>query len=184
MYLLEFLIGLFIGIVLITCLLMLISLLAADKRNRLVAVDNAGGTILSVMPEPERKPEAFFITRQEIAENTRKLENPDITVAEYSDQPQLPTTLKYKGKTYTMLYGTDKGVLMIVRIADSYADELAGKYPVIRRASFPNAPNWYCFPLEGTLENKEEVYRILFRARTFLNPKSGKTSAEPAGGTA
>jgi len=137
----------------------------------------------SAVPEkteatPEGETLTFFITRREIAENTRELNDPDISVKEYPLKPQLPTILKCKGRTYAMLYGTDKGVHMTVRIPDYYANDLGYKYRGVRQADFPHAPNWYCIPVEGAFKDKEEVYRILFEARIFLNlPKNEKVKS-------
>jgi len=171
MYFLEFITGSFIGILVVMCLALLFILSAMGKDKKPTLSESAEAV-------PEVGTISYFITRQEIIEDIRKLGNPDITIAEYSYQPQLPTTLKDKGRTYTMLYGTDKGVLMIVRIADDYADELAYKYPGVRRASFPHAPHWYCVPVEGAFTEKEEVFRIVSEARAFLDRKSEKNLTE------
>jgi len=166
MYFADFIMGSFIGIAVMTCLLMLVILLALRRKKRPVTVESESPAVL---PGSEKESVSFFITRREIAEDTRNLRNPDITVEERPDQPQLPTTLRYKGRTYAMLYGTDKGVLMTVRITDSCADKLSGKYPGIKPARFPKGPNWYRIPIEGAFSDKEEIYRILFEARVFLS---------------
>lgn len=186
MYLAEFIMGLFIGILIITCLFILIILLAADKKEESAPAESAITEIPYERPVLEGESITFFITRHEITEDTRKSGDTDITVTERPYQPQLPASLKYKGKTYAMLYGTDKGVLMIVKIDDGYADELASKYPGVRRASFPNAPNWYYVPVEGgAFKTKEEVYGIIFEARKFLasrlNNDAERQSEQAAG---
>ena len=110
----------------------------------------------------------FYITRQEIADDTKKMGITDITVVERPKQPQLPVSLKYKGKTYAMLYGTDKGVLMIARFDEEYAGELARIHPEICRAGFPRGANWYSLPVDGAFREKESVYRVLTAARFFV----------------
>jgi len=110
----------------------------------------------------------LVVTRKEIAADIIALGNPDLTVSERPQQPQLPMSLKYKGKTYAMLFGTDAGVLMIVRIDDVYADILSIKHPEICRSKFPKGRNWYFIPVDGAFKNKEEVYRVLEHAREFV----------------
>jgi len=116
----------------------------------------------------------FSITRKEIADDVREIENPDIAVVERLKQPQLPMSLKYKNKTYAMLYGTDEGVLMTVKISDDYAEELAETHSEICRACFPNGPNWYHIPIDGAFRDKESVYRVLTSARTFVKNTTKK----------
>lgn len=158
MYFLEFMAGALIGIAAAACLIMLILLLAKAEKP---AIAGAAATAAAANQVK------FSITRREIADDTRQSGDRDIAVREYPNQPQLPTTLKYRGRTYAMLYATDKGVLMTVRIADDHAEELSCLYPGVRRASFPRTSNWYCVPVEGAFAAKEDVYRILSEARAF-----------------
>ena len=174
MFYTEFMIGLYIGILFITCLLLIITVLSVSKRGNTAGVEVAEPEVerQMLLPPHEGETVTFFITRREIAEDARGSGNPDITVKEYPFQPQLPTILKYEGRTYAMLYATDRGVLIIARLTDAYAEELICKYPGVRRARFPRGANWYCVPVENAFTDKEEVYRILFEARAFLNLKS------------
>jgi len=118
----------------------------------------------------------FKITRKEIVEDTRAIDNPDIAILEHAE-PQMPVSLKRKGKTYAILYGTDRGVMMVIKLMDSYADKLAAKHPQIRRAKFPAGANWYYVPVDGAFENKESVYTVLNAAYGFVLVKYG-TEAE------
>jgi len=163
-------IGSYIGVLIITCLLLLMTVLSMSKSEKSAGADSGGQEaaeqLISLAAEGETV--TFLITRQEIAEDARRSGDPDITVSEHPCQPQLPTTLKYRDRTYAMLYATDRGVLIIARLTDGYADELICKYPGVRRAAFPRGANWYCVPVESAFTDKEEVYRILFEARAFL----------------
>lgn len=118
----------------------------------------------------------FIITRREIAEDTRNLKNPSITVSQPAS-PQFPTSLKWKGKTYAMLYASEMSVLMIVRISDEYANELSQTHPEVYRAVFPKGSNWYVVQIDGAFPNKESVYEVLTAARLFVqSSKPGKGS--------
>jgi len=121
----------------------------------------------------------FFVTRKEIAEDTRNIGDPDITVVERPKQPQLPASLKYRGKTYAMLHGTDDGLLMIVKIPDEYAELLGRTHPNICRANFPHGANWYYIPIDGAFWNKDSVYSVLTSARRFVAAKNGFAAAKP-----
>jgi len=172
-------IGLYIGMLAITCLLLLITVLPVSKRKKADEAVNAEPKVAPrlLLPPSGGETVTFFITRREIAEDTRGLGNPDLTIKEYPYQPQLPTILKCKDRTYAMLYATDRGVLIIARLTDAYAEELICKYPGVRRASFPRGANWYCVPVEKAFTDKEEVYRILFEARAFLNLRAERQVA-------
>ena len=114
----------------------------------------------------------FTITRKEIIEDTRSLGNPDIGIFERAE-PQMPASLKHKGKTYAILYGTDRGVMMVVKLSDAYADKLSVKHPQIRRAKFPAGANWYYVPVDGAFESKDAVYAVLNVSYGFVLVKYG-----------
>jgi len=175
-------IGLYIGILVITCLLVLITVLSVSGKEKAAEAESAGAEAVRplYLPVSEGETVTFFITRREIAEDARRLGDPDITVSEYPCQPQLPTTLKYRGRTYAMLYATDNGVLIIARLDNGYAEELVCKYPGIRHAAFPRGANWYCVPVGRAFTDKEEVYRILFEARAFLPAAGGRNEPAPS----
>jgi len=159
-YLIRFLIGLAIGAA-ITLLIILLTLWSRKKNNKtkLPAVVSPKMPVLAA---------TFSITRKEIADYILTLNNPDITIVERPRQPQLPMSLKYKGKTFAMLHGTDEGVLMIVRLSDDDAETLAPAHPEVCRASFPKGPNWYCVPVDGTFSDKESVCTVLANAYSFV----------------
>lgn len=113
----------------------------------------------------------LYITRKEIADHTRGLINPDISVVERPKQPQLPMSLKYKDKTYAMLHAIDTGVLMIVRIPAYYAASLSGKHPEICRTKFPKGADWYQLPADGAFSSKEAIYQLLATACKFVQNK-------------
>ncbi|MCL2371076.1 MAG: hypothetical protein FWC80_07620 [Firmicutes bacterium] len=117
----------------------------------------------------------FAITRKEIIEDTRSLGNPDIGIFERAE-PQMPASLKHKGKTYAILYGTDRGVMMVVKLSDAYADKLSVKHPQIRRAKFPAGANWYYVPVDGAFESKDAVYAVLNVSYGFVLVKYGSES--------
>jgi len=118
----------------------------------------------------------FKITRKEVINDTHALNNPQITIVE-RPEPHSPVSIKYKDKTYVMMYGTDKGIMMIAKIDDAYADSLSIKNPEVRRAKFPAGANWYYVPINGAFENKESVYAVLNAAYGFVLGKYG-TKAE------
>jgi len=118
----------------------------------------------------------FMITRKEIVEDTKALGIASITVVERGKEPHLPVSLKFKDKTYAMLYGTDKGVMMIAKLSDAYADKLAVRHPRVCRVKFPAGPNWYYVPVDGAFDGKESVYAVLNAAYAFVLAKFGISS--------
>ena len=114
----------------------------------------------------------FSITREEVADKIRGIGDPDVGVIERPQRPWLPTSLRCGGKTYALLYGTDKGVAMVVRITDRYAEELAKIRPGVRRARFPRGANWYYIPAFGAFGNRKPVYRTLDAARAFVSQRN------------
>jgi len=118
-------------------------------------------------------PTGFTMTREEIVERTRALKNENLVAIE-KDEPQFPYSLKWKTKTFALLYGTDKGVLMIIRIPEDYAAKL-GKVHEVTPAKFPKGRFWQVIPLGKTFKDKTEVYDILDKAREFVsNPPRAK----------
>jgi len=114
----------------------------------------------------------FYITRREMVADTLALNNTDIKVLERVE-PQMPVSLKYKDKTYAILYGTDRGVMMVVKLSDVFADKLAVKHPEIRRAKFPAGANWYYVPVDGAFDSKEAVYTVLNASYGYVLVKYG-----------
>jgi len=114
----------------------------------------------------------FVITRREILSDTKAIGNDNITIVE-KDEPQMPVSLKYKTKTYAILYGTDRGVMMVVKLSDTFADKLAVKLPEIRRAKFPAGANWYYVPVDGAFDGKEAVYTVLNASYRYVLVKYG-----------
>jgi len=163
-------------------LLLVIDLITKNRPIK----DGGTGTAYSLSPTPALAPivitapapvvtpavsnNNFLITRRKIAEDFKNVGNPDIKILERPENPQLPMTLKYKGKTFALLHGTDSGVLMIARLAEDYATELIYKHPAlaIRRATFPKGPNWYSVPVEGVFRDKDSVYDVLTNALAFV----------------
>ena len=79
-----------------------------------------------------------------------------------------------------MVYGTDTGVTMIVRIDGDYADALIVKHPEIHRPKFPKGANWYYIPIDGAFDSKEAVYEILNAAREFVANQPEPKTKKPA----
>jgi len=111
----------------------------------------------------------FSITRREVVDRIRGIDDPDVEVIERPARPWLPTSLRCGGKTYAMLYSTGKGVAMVVRIPDGYAAEFIKIRPETRRARFPRGANWYYIPAFGALGNRKPVYHTLEAARAFVS---------------
>ena len=118
----------------------------------------------------------FRITRKEIIEDTKAIGNASVTVVERGTEPHLPVSLKYKDKTYAMLYGTDAGVIMVAKLSDAYADKLAVRHPRVCRVKFPAGANWYYVPVDGAFDCKKSVYTVLNAAYAFVLAKLGTTS--------
>ena len=118
-----------------------------------------------IVPAAER-----HITRREIAEHIRKSNDTDVSVAERPSEPHLPMTLKLKGKTYAMLYGTEDGIVMVVKLPAVYASNLMSVHQSARRAIFPKGSGWYYVPVDKTFKDKEreQVYAILGASRYFV----------------
>ncbi|MCL2370275.1 MAG: hypothetical protein FWC80_03505 [Firmicutes bacterium] len=116
----------------------------------------------------------YTMTRREIVEDTKAIASKDITIVEKPLEPQMPVSLKHKTKTYAILYGTDKGVMMVAKLYDAYADRLAVRHPQIRRAKFPAGANWYYIPVDGAFDSKKSVYAVLNASYDFVLAKYGK----------
>jgi len=110
------------------------------------------------------------ITRQEIMDRARAMNDTNITVCEKQNDPRCPYTLKWQKKTFIMMYGTDKGVILIARISDEYASQL-GNFHNVTRAKFPRGDNWYVIPVDSTFTTKESVYKIIDTACDFVKAK-------------
>jgi len=122
----------------------------------------------------------FSITCKEIIADTLALSDKNITLLERAE-PQMPVSLKYKNKTYAILYGTDRGVMMVVKLSDIFADRLAVRHPEIRRAKFPAGANWYYIPVDGAFDGKESVYKVLNASYGYVLVKYGtQTEIEKA----
>jgi hypothetical protein len=128
----------------------------------------------------------FKLTRKEIVGHMRQTGGPDTEIVERPKSPQLPTSLNCGGKNYAMLYGAGGSVRMIVRVSDGYADNLAVNHPEVCRAKFPKGRNWYLIPVDGAFRGKEDVYKVLDDARTFVTEYGAppKKSAPARKGTA
>ena len=110
---------------------------------------------------------ADFITRNEIAEYIRNLENQDLAVVEKIDNPQFPYSLKWKIKTFALLYAVDNGVLMVVRVPVDYVEILKRKYNV-KPSTFPKGRNWFAITVDNRFETKQEVFDILNNAAEYI----------------
>jgi len=137
------------------------------EAERLIIEREVSETLGIVEKKPITPPAAWSITRKAIADHMRALENPDIQVIERAAQPQLPTSLRYKEKTFAMLHGTDQGVLILAKIPSGYASELTCKHPGVDRARFPNGTDWYSIPVDSAFDTHESVYAVLEKAQEF-----------------
>ena len=118
-------------------------------------------------------PAKFVITRQDIVNWTRTLGDTDITVSEKTDDPQMPHSLRWKNKTFSLAYGTDAGVLLIARIPDTYAAELS-KVHKVTRSKFPKGPCWWAIPIVCTWKSKEAVLEVLNTSVNYVRAKTVK----------
>jgi hypothetical protein len=90
----------------------------------------------------------------------------------------LPASLNWKGKTYALVYEkiekadpSKTYVSLIVRVSDSYAKWLEHFHPTVCRARFPKNRNWYVVSVDGSFRNAQMVYRVLHRAKHFVESK-------------
>jgi len=109
-----------------------------------------------------------FLTRHDIVDEARKSGGFDVSVVEHPEQLHQPVLLKWHGKTYSMLYGTDLGVVIIVKLASDYAETLRTAYPDICRAHFPTESHWYYLPVNDSFPDRESVFKILHSSRDFV----------------
>lgn len=112
-----------------------------------------------------------MITRKEIAANTRAMNDNNISVLEHPENPQLPMSLKWKTKTYAMIYGIEDGLLLIVRISVDYANEIDRAHINIQRAKFPKGANWFDITVDDKFCDRVKVNEILTNARMFVQTK-------------
>jgi len=92
----------------------------------------------------------------------------------------LPASLNSNGKTYALVYdklcsgqtapdeSVKSYVSLTVRISDVYAAWLALRHPEVCRARFPKNRNWYVVPVDGSFRSAQMVYRVLKRAKKFV----------------
>ena len=110
----------------------------------------------------------ILISRQEIVENMRTITDPDLEILDRFKNARQPSSFKWKGKTFIMMYGTDMGIIMTLKIPHDLADRLASRHPEICRASFPAGKNWYTLPIDGAFKDKESVYRLIHASLEFI----------------
>ena len=122
----------------------------------------------------------FKITRQEIGAEARKQKSEGVTVAERPAKPHLPASLKWKGRTFAMLYEKNDVVSMTIRIPDEYAESLIPKHPEVRRAKFPIGHNWYIVPVDGAFRNQEQLFEVINKAREFVKTANAEALAAAA----
>jgi len=108
----------------------------------------------------------------------RTIDYPDVTIIERDKSPQLPMTLKTKGKVFAMLYGMESGVFMVVVLDDKYAASIKQTYPEICPSNFPREANCYQLPVDGAFKEKRSVYSILNVSREFVNGIVGAQAAD------
>ena len=116
--------------------------------------------------------DGFWITRKDIVKDVGLINKEDISAVEHPQNPQLPTSIKWKTKTFVLLYASDEGPLMIARIPDELAKQLASNNFNVRRADFPKGNNWYSIPVKGTFEDKESIYKVIAEAQEFVANKA------------
>ena len=121
------------------------------------------------------KPKDHLITRQEIVAYARKL-NSKIVIKE-AQEPQFPYSIRWKNKTVVMLYGTDKGVMMIVRLNEKDKEEIS-KIHELKQAKFPRGKYWSSVLIDNTFIVKEQVFRILHMATGIPQPQEVVTEPE------
>ena len=109
-------------------------------------------------------PSAELITREEITDYIKSLGDRHLSVT--SDHSNV-LSLKWKTKIYAMLYAADKGVLLMVRVAENYARALCLK---IDRTKLKGS-NWYSV-LTDYMSDKRKIYEILAEACKFVKSVS------------
>ena len=128
-------------------------------------------TVKAVEPAKQYLP--VFITRKEIAQRTRELNNKNITVIE-RPAVQIPMSLKWKKHTYAMIYAADDGLLAILALDKKYAEKLAVTHCDLHSPRFPKGQNWYALTINAqTFDSKASVYSVLDEALTFISNSRG-----------
>ena len=117
---------------------------------------------------------ASIITRQEIVDEAYESGGAEISTVVHPEQLHQPVSLKWHNKTYAMLYGTDCGIVMIIKLSNDYAAHLKTVHPAICRAHFPTAENWYYVHVDKEFHSKECVYKVIHSARDFVASKNNK----------
>jgi predicted DNA-binding protein (MmcQ/YjbR family) len=162
-YLIEFIIGLSIGLF-ITAL----TILAIEVHKR-----HQHASVVEDLFNHETSPR---FSRKRIIEEVLRIDNVNITIKIRNDQPELPASLNYMKRTFAMLHGTDHGVVMIVKISDHCAHELSKYHPHVRKSLFPRGANWYYIPIDDSFETEDEVFNILYKAMNFISSMATSTA--------
>jgi len=135
-------------------------------------------TVIAAAPpaEPKEKPCECesVITRQEIVDEAYASGGAEISTVLHPEQLHQPVSLKWHGKTYAMLYGTDHGIILIIKLADDYAAHLKTVHPEICRAHFPTAANWYYIHVDKSFHSKDCIFKVIHNARDFVASKNNK----------
>ena len=149
-------------IIFIVCLMLVFLMITSRNRSQYYCSVQSQAT----PPDPDK----FTITRKEIIDFAQS-QDPDYISARIPEGPQHLYTLRWKAATMAMLHGTDKGVLMIVRVSSKDQAELA-KTHKIQPAKFPKGENWFTVPIDNTFESKEQVYAIILQALDFVKSRA------------
>lgn len=124
-----------------------------------------------------RKMSEQVITRHEIAEYTKSQGKKELNVIEHENDPQIPMSLKWKSRTYAMIYTADDGLSIIVALEDEYAIELSKIHTGMHHPKFPNGPHWYSIPVNNkAFKSKGDVYKLLDHACEFVANKDTRGS--------
>jgi predicted DNA-binding protein (MmcQ/YjbR family) len=147
-----------------------LSTIGTEVSERIAEPDHAYDTAVSEREEALAKIKAkykltFKMTRKRLLSYARR--SMGGTVHE-RPKKHLPASLKSGGKTYALVYEKAGEVWMIVRVSDKYAEWLSLRHREVRRARFPKNRNWYVVPIDGSFPNAQMVYRVLKRAKKFV----------------
>ena len=153
-------------IIFIVCLML--AVLMIMSRNRISYCNHVQSQ--STPPDPDK----FTITRKQIIDFAQS-QDPDHISARVPEGPQHLYTIRWKAATLAMLHGTDKGVLMIVRISDKDKEALA-KVHNVQVAKFPRGENWFTVPIDCSFTSKEQVFAIVLKAIEFVKERTAKKS--------
>jgi len=109
-----------------------------------------------------------IITRDEMVERFSRIDDSSLEIVDRFDNPRLPSSFKWRNKTFVNLFGTDKGIILVAKLPEEKAAYIKQAHPSLCPASFPKGKNWYSLLIDDTFKSKEDVMRIIYAGYDFI----------------